>query len=312
MLTFKPYDKRACQNDSHSFIRIHAQLYNGSICRDTLSSKLKSNMNAHDLNAWIREGSEGNSVKAALEDLKAAAPTILSLPSSLSSSSSVSNPFYSSTHSRPRLQSVYFTNDGLLTSFDPEGNTLWRVQTQSSWLTTQTEARDSASGNQRVMHRKKRHLNKGKMQKQEDVFLRKIHQLSMQPSATPFKVFNNVDHSRSHSRNHRGEKYLLAVGEDTLSLLDREGNVISDISVFDVPVAKPCVGDFNNDDLNDIIIITTAGYYGYTVRHRIGSALFTVLVCFLLVCLTLTFVYKMVLSLESKKDFRRRRKGRID
>jgi hypothetical protein len=45
--------------------------------------------------------------------------------------------------------------------------------------------------------------------------------------------------------------------------------------------------------VNDIVLLTTKGYYGYTVSRRLGGALFTVLVLCLLLLLLAVLAFKL-------------------
>jgi len=77
--------------------------------------------------------------------------------------------------------------------------------------------------------------------------------------------------------------HLLAVG-DHLALVSLDGNVVASrpLRMTDgstlFPIAPPTIGDFNNDGLNDVIIMAGNGFYGFTIQQGTGSVLFPMLV----------------------------------
>jgi len=62
------------------------------------------------------------------------------------------------------------------------------------------------------------------------------------------------------------------------------------------------VGDFNNDGLNDVIIIANTGLYGYTTQKGAGSVLFPVIV----LALMSVMAYLLVQNEGGNQDHSRR------
>jgi len=86
------------------------------------------------------------------------------------------------------------------------------------------------------------------------------------------------------------EKYILAVGQK-IALVNPKGYVVATLSLSDIPIGNPTIGDFNNDGINDLIIITARGYFGYTLIRTTGSVLLPILSFTLLITIVFLFVY---------------------
>ena len=116
--------------------------------------------------------------------------------------------------------------------------------------------------------------------------------------------------------------HVLVIGDRSAALLSLGGHLRAEVLLAsDTVVAKPVVGDFNNDGISDFVVTTTKGsgthtahkskrgrrggcvsdvcvcgcvsYYGYTVSRRVGSALLSVVALVLLLVLVLIFAFKL-------------------
>jgi hypothetical protein len=59
---------------------------------------------------------------------------------------------------------------------------------------------------------------------------------------------------------------ILVTGEERLSLISREGEVLATAYLPKTPMSRPVLGDFDNDGITDIIVITSDAYLGYKVE----------------------------------------------
>jgi hypothetical protein len=56
---------------------------------------------------------------------------------------------------------------------------------------------------------------------------------------------------------------VLITGEDRISLISREGDILASAYMPKMPIMKPIIGDFDNDGITDIIVLTSDAYLGY-------------------------------------------------
>lgn len=82
-------------------------------------------------------------------------------------------------------------------------------------------------------------------------------------SAVLFDVdARRVDDLGKHDNVHA---CVLITGEDRLSLVSRDGDVLASAYLPKKPIARPAMGDFDNDGISDIIVVTADAYLGYKV-----------------------------------------------
>lgn len=160
--------------------------------------------------------------------------------------------------SRPRYESLFFVNTGTVTCFGPEGSWKWSTDTHSTWLTSEDVDETLATG---------------------------LKKQSLNPSLQSFALRAGDDEHKS---------MIAVLGEDLLTVLDAHGYKHATATLHDLPIASAVFGDFNNDEANDIIVVTASGYYGYVFEKRIGVKFFSVLLVLLIVCLLLSFLVKYV------------------
>jgi len=180
-----------------------------------------------------------------------------------------------------RYHSFFYLNNGLVSSFNHDGSRAWHVLTKASWLLQSSpshHASDELFGVDR----------------------------SFRPSLHPFAL--RVDYPADH---------VLVVGEKWASLVTLAGNVRAEVELpRDRVVAQPIVADFNQDGVNDFVIITTRGYYGFSVSRRLGSHLFSLLVLLLVLLLAAVFAFQLahshtVVKLSSSYSTRMRGAGGV-
>lgn len=75
---------------------------------------------------------------------------------------------------------------------------------------------------------------------------------------------------------------ILIIGDTAVSLLNRDGYILTSATVPKEPIAMPAIGDFDNDGITDIIIVTKNAVLGYRLevtRSTRGLLVATVLMC---------------------------------
>jgi hypothetical protein len=85
------------------------------------------------------------------------------------------------------------------------------------------------------------------------------------------------------------------VAAGSIAVLNAEtGAVLHEQDLVRGPVSGVTVGDFTNDGVNDVILITAKGYTAYRLRVRAGAGATTVLMVVLLFLLALVLVFKLL------------------
>jgi len=75
---------------------------------------------------------------------------------------------------------------------------------------------------------------------------------------------------------------ILILGDTSISLLNRDGYILTSATIPKVPIAMPSIGDFDNDGITDMIIVTKNAVLGYRLevtRSARGLLVATVLMC---------------------------------
>jgi hypothetical protein len=71
---------------------------------------------------------------------------------------------------------------------------------------------------------------------------------------------------------------ILAAGQDAAVVVSEHGNLLASMDLPAPPSQKLTVLDFNGDGLNDVVVVTPLGIFGYAqVQHMGGSTLTTLL-----------------------------------
>jgi hypothetical protein len=66
-------------------------------------------------------------------------------------------------------------------------------------------------------------------------------------------------------------------------MVSASGVLLSSFTPVDTIISPPVIADFNNDGLNDLILVTPKGIYGYTLTRTTGSMILPVLSSFMLI-----------------------------
>ncbi len=103
--------------------------------------------------------------------------------------------------------------------------------------------------------------------------------MSLMPSVNPYRM-----------TVHGPKDHVIAVGQAHFAVVSESGAVCAEVRLEQIPVSSPVIADFNDDGLNDVIIVTTDAIYGYTQRRHVATKLFSLLVGVLLAALLLTAV----------------------
>jgi hypothetical protein len=78
---------------------------------------------------------------------------------------------------------------------------------------------------------------------------------------------------------------VLAIGFQTGFVISEHGNDLASFHVAFPPVAPAVVADFDGDGLNDIIIVTRGGVFGYSQVQHLGGLSFGALLLTLIVAM---------------------------
>jgi len=177
-------------------------------------------------------------------------------------------------------QSVFLTNNGLVTSFRSDGRSAFQTPTQSIWGDQNFKAAE-AEKKRKARRRTPRKINKPP--KAVDPFL-ELKRMAMFPSVTPFSLRADPDAREDH---------IAVIGEETFTVLSQEGYIRGEVNLPNLPIGPPIVGDFNNDGINDFVIVTPEGFCGVVAVEGVGKYLFMALTTLLLIVLLMALASKM-------------------
>lgn len=82
---------------------------------------------------------------------------------------------------------------------------------------------------------------------------------------------------------------VLAVGYDTGVVVSEHGNELANFHVAFPPSAPAVVADFDGDGLNDVIIVTRSGVFGYSQVQHLGGLSFGALLLTLIVAMAIVW-----------------------
>mmetsp|Transcript_1146 Transcript_1146/g.1924 ORF Transcript_1146/g.1924 Transcript_1146/m.1924 type:complete len:285 (-) Transcript_1146:125-979(-) len=157
---------------------------------------------------------------------------------------------------------VFATNTGHVTSIAPDGTRNWQTKTDSGWRDGYVDD-ESPEG--------------------EGAADLEIIKSAFFPTATAIEVRSDVDHE--------GHQNLLVIGETALSVVSPSGSIKATAELPDIPISPPIVGDFSGDGYTDVIIRTPRGLYGYVLRRRLATHLFTLLMGAVIVALAVALAF---------------------
>jgi hypothetical protein len=82
---------------------------------------------------------------------------------------------------------------------------------------------------------------------------------------------------------------VLAIGYDSGVVISEHGNELAGFHVAFPPVAPAIVADFDGDSLNDVIIVTRGGVFGYAQVQHLGGLSFGALLLTLIVAMAIVW-----------------------
>lgn len=139
---------------------------------------------------------------------------------------------------------VFMTSSGLVTCVDPAGQRVaWRESTEATF-----SCNPDQGGRHCFAHLASFHP----------------HQQNRQDN---FRYVGGIE------RYFRSEPYVLAVGESMMTLLrSLDGEVVQKrIELPHPPVGPVLIVDANNDGINDVVVVTTGGIYGFVGKLPVRS-----------------------------------------
>lgn len=83
---------------------------------------------------------------------------------------------------------------------------------------------------------------------------------------------------------------ILVVGQDTMSIFSKDGDVRASVEIPSPPVLKPILADFDNDGVTDIVIISNDAVMGYRLQVIESSNGLLIAICIMVVLAILIFV----------------------
>ena len=83
---------------------------------------------------------------------------------------------------------------------------------------------------------------------------------------------------------------ILVAGEAMLMLLSREGDVLASAEIPRAPLAQPVIGDFDNDGVSDIIVVTNGAVLGYHVHVTQASRTVLIALTLLIIIAVVVFI----------------------
>lgn len=86
-------------------------------------------------------------------------------------------------------------------------------------------------------------------------------------------------------RQHSIPMAVLAIGFGAGTVVSEHGNELASFHVAFPPVAPAVVADFDGDSLNDIIIVTRGGVFGYSQVQHLGGLSFGALLLTLIIAM---------------------------
>jgi hypothetical protein len=82
---------------------------------------------------------------------------------------------------------------------------------------------------------------------------------------------------------------ILAAGARRVDVISEHGNVLASMSLAAPPVQPLRVLDFNGDGLNDLVVVTATGVFGYAQVHHVGGLPLGALMLTLIVAMGVVF-----------------------
>lgn len=158
-------------------------------------------------------------------------------------------------HSEHEFDTVFLVSSGRMTSFRPNGKVNWQLDTPASWIKKEI-----------TLSQRRRRIEAAKKKGPEVPILASLSTFSLEA--------------------YGDSKYLLAVGH-AAAVVSPTGELLASLSLVDTAMSTPVIGDFNNDGINDFILVTSRGYRGYTLHSSIGYGFLPFVIVLIVVSLVL-------------------------
>lgn len=101
-------------------------------------------------------------------------------------------------------------------------------------------------------------------------------------------------------RVHDNQVMILAAGDQEAVVLSPGGSLLTSIDLPAPPTHALIYDDFSNDGLNDLILMTSSGVYGFVQTRQPGALFFSTLVGCLIVVMGVIFVSQHLNSMKGK------------
>ncbi|KAF5454513.1 hypothetical protein F2P56_024171 [Juglans regia] len=101
-------------------------------------------------------------------------------------------------------------------------------------------------------------------------------------------------------RMHDNQEVILAAGDQEAVVISPGGSPLTSIDLPGAPTHALICEDFSNDGLNDIILVTSSGVYGFVQTRQPGALFFSTLVGCLILVMGVIFVTQHLNSMKGK------------
>lgn len=101
-------------------------------------------------------------------------------------------------------------------------------------------------------------------------------------------------------RVHDNQEMILAAGDQEAVVLSPGGSIITTLTLPAPPTHALITEDFSGDGLNDLIVVTSSGVYGFVQTRHPGALFFSTLVGCLIVVMGVIFVSQHLNSMNGK------------
>ncbi|RNF10969.1 putative intergrin alpha chain protein [Trypanosoma rangeli] len=186
---------------------------------------------------------------------------------------------------------VFLIDTGLVTCVDPSRRrVMWRTQTDATFYGLR-EAAEADAGTAGLSAKER------------------MHRAVTFPHLAAYSFYQSQDDSvmsvSGSKRYLHTDPFIIALGERYMSILGtRNGRVLRTIELESPPVAPVIVRDFNGDGINDIIVVTKEGIYGFAVGTQTSSETITALMLLMVTLLAVLFVVREIsLVNENNTEF---------
>jgi hypothetical protein len=288
------YNVPSCWVQTISGVPPLEQLWEGSLCGEDGSGRQDRGKNNYGTSTMMNVvgGSNNNQQQDEQDNARVVPPIVSSSSASFTSSTSSSRP----TAVHPYDVTI-LTSTGMMTKYNPLGHVLWRSSTDARWHQHPNQHRNThhdidaflpssalinvdSPGRGRRRRRRGQQSNSGRRQRTSAT--------PTTPTTAPAdaqfndergKVEHNSHETKSDSRRQHHvnansnpkskhvRKVIVGIGNQHMVLVSLETGEQHCRVALEMPSTnKPIVGDYDNDGLNDIVLVTKDSIIGYTME----------------------------------------------